>query len=352
MFHTGQQSHFGVLPQLRILEPVPTVPHRTRRDSLPGNRDEAEFGGHIRALPRVNQGEDPGVTPAAEDGEQPREWLAPSWRHRMDTALGWVGRLSRWAPARVARVERVTFGTRALSAGTPTAGAEYQRIPLYRYEVCAYLLVTWKRRRSYCGATAIPLTIGHIRTRSRGSFVDRVSSLLLSCAGCNQAKSNRSAARVLNCWRRRLIHIRTKHNRIRNHPPKSHTLNVLSVAILETVSVQWRWVPCVAATGRGSYAHTRSDRYRVFWPAAHDGFLQGCHRRSGTGRGAHRKERRSPTPDASRCVSLAGSASLLSRAPSSAVPTVAARRRLCPHQEGEGRFLPGLQPGSPRPTNQ
>src|SRR5437868_3453693 len=40
---------------------------------------------------------------------RPNGWLAPSLRHRVDTTMNWVTRLTRWAPFTMLHVERVSF---------------------------------------------------------------------------------------------------------------------------------------------------------------------------------------------------------------------------------------------------
>ncbi|MGW2191863.1 RNA-guided endonuclease IscB, partial [Streptosporangium sp. NPDC001682] len=119
---------------------------------------------------------------------KPKGWLAPSLRHRVDTTLSWVARLTRWAPVRAVHVERVAFDTHALSAGKPLQGVEYQQGTLAGYEVREYLLATWGRACAYCGASGVPLNLDHIHPRSRGGS-DRISNLTLACIRCNQTKN-------------------------------------------------------------------------------------------------------------------------------------------------------------------
>jgi 5-methylcytosine-specific restriction endonuclease McrA len=119
---------------------------------------------------------------------KPKGWLAPSLRHRVDTAMCWVGRLSRWASVRAFHVEGVAFDTHAMSAGKPLEGVEYQRGTLAGYEVREFLLAKWNRRCAYCDVSSAPLNIDHIHPRSRGGS-DRISNLTLACIPCNQAKN-------------------------------------------------------------------------------------------------------------------------------------------------------------------
>ncbi|MFI6888622.1 RNA-guided endonuclease IscB [Streptosporangium canum] len=229
---------------------------------------------------------------------KPQGWLAPSLRHRVDTTMSWVVRLTRWAPVRAVHVERVSFDTHALSAGRPLEGVEYQQGTLAGYEVREYLLAKWGRRCAYCGIQNVPLNIDHIRPRSRGGS-DRIGNLTLACIPCNQAKGAtpveefltgrpRGLARVLArakaplrdaaavnatrwaLWRALAatglrVHPssggRTKWNRSRTGAAKSHTLDALHVGHLQAVTGWPRTVLVVKATGRGGYARTRTDRY-------------------------------------------------------------------------------------------
>ncbi|WP_440097960.1 RNA-guided endonuclease IscB [Streptosporangium sp. H16] len=229
---------------------------------------------------------------------RPQGWLAPSLRHRVDTTLSWVVRLARWAPVRAVYVARVAFDTHALSAGRALEGVEYQRGTLAGYEVREYLLAKWKRACTYCGAGDVPLNLDHIHPRHRGGS-DRISNLVLACVRCNQAKNatpvevflkDRPAllARILKqakaplrdaaavnatrwaLWRALeatglCVHTasggRTKWNRSRTGAAKSHTLDALHVGPLAGVTAWPFRVLVVKATGRGTYARTRPDRY-------------------------------------------------------------------------------------------
>ncbi|MDP9846163.1 RNA-guided endonuclease IscB [Streptosporangium lutulentum] len=229
---------------------------------------------------------------------KPKGWLAPSLKHRVDTTMSWVSRLTRWAPITAVHVEKVAFDTHTLSAGRPLEGVEYQQGTLYGYEAREYLLAKWSRKCAYCGATDTPLNIDHIHPRSRGGS-DRISNLCVACIGCNQAKNATSVevfladrpkvlARVLaqaktplrdaaavNSTRWTLWWAltgtglsvatssggRTKWNRSRTGAPKAHTLDALHVGDLDTVSAWPHTVLVVTATGRGTYARTRTDKY-------------------------------------------------------------------------------------------
>ncbi|MCJ0872165.1 RNA-guided endonuclease IscB [Streptomyces sp. AP-93] len=236
--------------------------------------------------------------PRFSNRARPKGWLAPSLRHRVDTTMSWTTRLARWAPVRAVHVERVAFDTHAMSHGGPLAGAEYQYGTLHGTEVREYLLAKWGRGCAYCGATGVPLNIDHIHPRSRGGS-DRISNLCAACIPCNEKKSNqpvedflsqspRVLARILAqakaplrdaaavnatrwaLWRsldaafstvRTASGGRTKWNRYRTGTPKTHTLDALCVGELDTITRTPATVLSVTATGRGTYARTRTDKY-------------------------------------------------------------------------------------------
>ncbi|OKI66009.1 HNH endonuclease [Micromonospora sp. CB01531] len=224
-------------------------------------------------------------------------WLAPSLRHRIDNTVSWVQRLCRWAPVTGLHVERVAFDTQ-LMQNPNIAGVEYQHGTLHGYEVREYLLAKWGRECAYCGASGEPLNIDHIVPRSRGGS-DRVSNLTLACVPCNlakgatpvevfladrhdvlarirlQAKLPLRDAGAVSATRRAVWQAlaatglpvevctggRTKWNRHQTGAPKTHSLDALHVGVLAGVQSCPGEVLVAAATGRGSYARTRCDRY-------------------------------------------------------------------------------------------
>ena len=229
---------------------------------------------------------------------KPKGWLAPGLRHRVETTMSWVDRLARWAPVREVHVERVAFDVHAISAGRPLEGAEYRHGTLYGTEAREYLLAKRVRACAYCGVTAVPLNIDHIRPRSRGGS-DRVSNLCTACIPCNQAKGSRPIEEFLSSSPHQLARIlagakaplrdaaavnstrwalwsvlndasptvraasggRTKWNRNRNGLAKSHTLDALAVGNLDTITEIVTTVLVAGCTGRGTYTRTRTDRY-------------------------------------------------------------------------------------------
>ncbi|WP_262402041.1 RNA-guided endonuclease IscB [Actinomadura sp. CNU-125] len=232
--------------------------------------------------------------PRFSDRARPSGWLPPSLRHRVETTVSWIDRLTRWAPVRAVHVERVAFDTHALTAGRPLEGVEYQHGTLHGFEVREYLLAKFGRACVYCDAAGVPVNIDHVHPRSQGGS-DRVSNLVLACIPCNRAKSDRpvqefapgraaaikarakaplrDAAAVQSTrwvlWRALDERLptsvgsggRTKWNRTRSRLPKSHTLDALAVGTLDSITGTVDTVLVAGCAGRGSYARTRTDRH-------------------------------------------------------------------------------------------
>ncbi|MEV4378035.1 RNA-guided endonuclease IscB [Streptosporangium sp. NPDC049644] len=158
---------------------------------------------------------------------KPKGWLAPSLRHRIETTMSQVARLTRWVPVIAVHVEKVSFDTHALSAGKPLEGVEYRQGTLAGYEVREYLLAKW-------GRTAAVNATRWALWRA------------LEATGLPVATASGG---------------RTKWNRSRTGAAKSHTLDALHVGDLDTVTTWPSTVLVAKATGRGSYARTRTDRY-------------------------------------------------------------------------------------------
>jgi 5-methylcytosine-specific restriction endonuclease McrA len=235
--------------------------------------------------------------PRVLNRRRPAGWLAPSLRHRVETALTWVTRVRRWSPVTALSQELVRFDTHALQ--TPEInGVEYQQGTLFGYDVREYLLEKWGRECAYCGARNVPLTIDHIHPKSRGGS-DRVSNLALACLPCNQKKGNREVTEFLAHDPQRLERIqaqaktpladaaavnstrwalwnrlkgtglpveactgaRTKWNRSRLGMPKTHALDAACVGAVNTVKDWQQPVLQIKATGRGAYQRTRLTKY-------------------------------------------------------------------------------------------
>lgn len=240
--------------------------------------------------------------PRFRNRTKPKDWLAPSLKHRVDTTMSTVSRLVKLFPVTAIEVERVSFDTHALSLGDKTLdGVEYQQGTLHGYEVRQYLLEKWGRTCAYCGAERVPLQVEHIQPKARGGS-DRISNLTLACGLCNQTKDARPIeefladrpallakilrqaktplrdAAAMNATRQQLWQQlqefglsvgawsggRTKYNRHTQGLAKTHTLDALAVGeIGPGVRVVRHPQPVLVAkaTGRGTYARTRPDRY-------------------------------------------------------------------------------------------
>ena len=116
-----------------------------------------------------------------------KDWLPPSFQHRVDTVQGWVSRLALWAPVAGVELELVRFDTQKMQA-PEMSGVEYQQGALAGFEVREYLLAKWGRQCAYCDARGVPLEVEHVVPRSAGGS-DRVSNLTLACRSCNQRKT-------------------------------------------------------------------------------------------------------------------------------------------------------------------
>jgi 5-methylcytosine-specific restriction endonuclease McrA len=220
-------------------------------------------------------------------------WLAPSVRHRVETATTWTDRLCRLAPVSGLAMELVRFDMQQMQ-NPQIQGVEYQQGALAGYEVREYLLEKWGRRCAYCGAEGVPLQVEHIHPRAAGGS-DRVSNLSLACGPCNhkkgaqpvevflarrpevlrrvlaQAKTPLRDAAAVNSTRWALHAAlqsyglpvetasggRTKWNRARLGIPKTHALDAACVGVVQAVLGWERPALAIKATGRGSYQRTR-----------------------------------------------------------------------------------------------
>jgi len=195
------------------------------------------------------------------------------------------------------------------------SGVEYQRGTLFGYEVREYLLAKFNRTCAYCGATAVPLNIDHIRPRSKGG-TNRISNLALACVDCNQSKGSADLeawlatrfdpaeapaiaervrarakaplkdAAAVNSTRWALYQVlkatglpvstgsggQTKWNRTQFGVPKTHTLDALCVGRVDGVVSYPEYATVAKATGRGTYRRAQPDAY---------GFSAGHYRKPG-----------------------------------------------------------------------
>ncbi|WP_329383888.1 RNA-guided endonuclease IscB [Streptomyces sp. NBC_01351] len=238
-----------------------------------------------------------------DNRSRPDGWLPPSLRHRIDSTMSLVVRLSRYAPVAEIHVEQVAFDTTAF-AGVASSGTQGTLESTHAgSEIREFLLAKWNRSCVYCDATGVPLNIEHVRPRSRGGS-DRVTNLVLSCVPCNQAKGTTRIEEFLsdrpdrlesvitqlrsplqdvaamNATRLQLVEVLATHgvpvrawsggrtcwNRFAMGLPKSHTLDALSTGVIDhergdTIVRVPAQILVVASTGRGSYARTTPDRF-------------------------------------------------------------------------------------------
>jgi len=263
--------------------------------------------------------------PRFNNRTRPTGWLPPSTRHRVTSTAGWVHRLRRIAPVTGLRMELVRFDLQQM-VNPEITGVGYQQGTLAGFEVREYLLAKWHRRCAYCDASgvgpgSVALNIDHIKPRARGG-TNRVSNLCVACIPCNQAKGAADVrefvtdpgrrAKILSTAQKPLadaaavnttrwaLHCqlrdtglpvgtgsggRTKFNRTRCGVPKSHTLDALCVGDITAVADYPSRVLVARATGRGSYARTRSDRFgfprlHLTRTKRHHGFTTGDHVRA------------------------------------------------------------------------
>ncbi len=133
--------------------------------------------------------------PRFDNRRRPEGRFPPSLRHRIDTTVSWMRRLTRIAPVSGFSVESVKFDTQKM-LDPEVSGKEYQQGELEGYEVREYLLEKWCRKCAYCNAGNVPLQVEHIVPRARGGS-DRVSNLTLACERCNRAKRARPVKEFL-----------------------------------------------------------------------------------------------------------------------------------------------------------
>jgi 5-methylcytosine-specific restriction endonuclease McrA len=228
---------------------------------------------------------------------RPKGWLAQGLRHRVETTLTWVNKLSRLAPVRTIFQELVRFDLQQIE-NPEISGIEYQQGVLAGYEVREYLLNKWERRCAYCSVENVPLQVEHIQPRASGG-TNRVSNLCLACEPCNtkkgtqdikiflakkpdvlkkilvQAKRPLKDASAVNSTRWALFNRLketgkviatgsgglTKFNRIRLELPKTHFFDAACVGETPSISVLANQPLNIKATGHGSRQMCRTDKF-------------------------------------------------------------------------------------------
>lgn len=228
---------------------------------------------------------------------RPKGWLTPSLRHRVETTLTWVNKLSRLAPVKTIFQELVRFDLQQIE-NPEISGIEYQQGVLAGYEVREYLLAKWERRCAYCGVENVPLQVEHIQPRANGG-TNRISNLCLACESCNTKKGtqdikiflakkpdvlNRILAQskrplkdtsAVNSTRWALLNRLketgkaiatgsgglTKFNRIRLELPKTHFFDAACVGDTPEIFVLANQPLNIKATGHGSRQMCRTDKF-------------------------------------------------------------------------------------------
>ncbi len=228
---------------------------------------------------------------------KPKVWLAPSLRHRVETTLTWVNKLSKLAPVKTIFQELVRFDLQKIE-NPEISGVEYQQGVLAGCEVREYLLNKWERRCAYCSAENIPLQVEHIHPKASGG-TNRISNLCLACEPCNtkkgtqdikiflakkpdilkkilaQAKRPLKDATAVNSTRWALFDRLketgkvmiagsgglTKFNRIRLELPKTHFFDAACVGDTPNISVLANQPLNIKATGHGSRQMCRTDKF-------------------------------------------------------------------------------------------
>jgi len=228
---------------------------------------------------------------------KPKGWLAPSLRHRVETTLTWVNKLSKLAPVKTIFQELVRFDLQKIE-NPEISGVEYQQGVLAGYEVREYLLNKWERRCAYCSTENVPLQVEHIHPKASGG-TNRISNLCLACEPCNtkkgtqdikiflakkpdvlkkilaQAKRPLKDATAVNSTRWALFDRLketgkviitgsgglTKFNRIRLELPKTHFFDAACVGDTPNISVLANQPLNIKATGHGSRQMCRTDKF-------------------------------------------------------------------------------------------
>ncbi|MEA5550281.1 RNA-guided endonuclease IscB [Anabaena cylindrica UHCC 0172] len=228
---------------------------------------------------------------------RPKNWLAPSLQHRVETTLTWVNKLIKFAPITRISQELVRFDLQQID-NPEISGVEYQQGTLSGYEVREYLLEKWKRKCAYCGIENVPLQVEHIHPKARGG-TNRISNLCLACEKCNikkgtqdiekflakksdllkcilaQAKRPLKDAAAVNSTRWALFNRlketglpvstgsggQTKFNRTRLNFPKTHWLDAACVGQIGELEILTNKPLLIKATGHGTRQICRTDKF-------------------------------------------------------------------------------------------
>jgi len=226
---------------------------------------------------------------------RPKGWLAPSLKHRVDTAASITNRLRRLAPIAQIGMELVRFDLQAME-NPEISGIEYQQGTLLGYEVRQYVLEKFHHTCAYCDAKDVPFNLDHVHAKAKGGS-NRVSNLALSCRPCNEAKDDRDVRAFLATDPERLKRVlaqckvplkdaaavnttrwalfqalqeaglpvevssggRTKWNRTQFNLPKTHAIDALCVGNVKGITGWSLPTLVIKATGRGCYQRSNTD---------------------------------------------------------------------------------------------
>ncbi|MFX0204502.1 MAG: RNA-guided endonuclease IscB [Candidatus Hodarchaeota archaeon] len=139
---------------------------------------------------------------------QPKGWLTPSIRHKLDTHVRLVEKIKKILPITQTIVEVASFDTQKMQ-NPNIQGVEYQQGTLFGYTVRNYLLEKWGHKCAYCGKSDIPLEIDHIIPISKISN-NRIDNLTIACRKCNQKKGNKMVNECSPKLRKKILEIQKK----------------------------------------------------------------------------------------------------------------------------------------------
>ena len=120
---------------------------------------------------------------------QPKGWLAPSIRHKLDSHIRLVEKIKQILPITKTIIEVASFDTQKMQ-NPDISGIEYQQGTLFGYTVRNWLLEKWGHKCAYCKKGDRPLEIEHIIPRANGGS-DRIDNLTIACRPCNQKKGDK-----------------------------------------------------------------------------------------------------------------------------------------------------------------
>jgi len=124
-------------------------------------------------------------------GQKPHV-LMPSVKHRADSILNDIRKLSKSLPINNVIVETTSFDTQKMS-NPNIQGEEYQRGTLFGCEVWYYLINKFGNKCAYCGGASgdNKLETEHVFPKSKGG-TDKVSNLVPACRKCNEDKGSKT----------------------------------------------------------------------------------------------------------------------------------------------------------------